>query len=307
MTDSPILDSTANGNYYQKDACRVKRINPLKVSCDEVELNKPGLLRKNLIILLFIIFQICGCGGGGSDDPANDPDSGPTKNVNVSGPWDGTATAQNGSVYQTAFTLTQDGNNIGGTCEWVTEDETYHSPDVSGTVNNSTVTISIIFRDTENPDNYLELVYSGTVDGSDISGDITITGIWDGTERNGKASFTLSRPDDDPDPNPEPEDNTIKVSDDIEEPTTWENQYVYVISEDLYVENTLTIQAGTVIKLQFGTDVKVQREGIIIAQGTPDEPVVFTSYADDEQRGDTNKDANASTPTMADWEGIIIY
>ena len=71
----------------------------------------------------------------------------------------------------------------------------------------------------------------------------------------------------------------------------------YVLTGALLVKDgaTLTIPAGTTIKaIAGGTDVYilVERGGKIIADGTPAQPIVFTS--------------SAATPAAGDWGGIII-
>ncbi|MFZ4262336.1 hypothetical protein ACFRAE_09845 [Sphingobacterium sp. HJSM2_6] len=71
----------------------------------------------------------------------------------------------------------------------------------------------------------------------------------------------------------------------------------YVLTGALLVSDgaTLTIPAGTIIKAEGGstsTYVLVERGGKIIANGTADKPIVFTS--------------NSATPKEGDWGGVII-
>ncbi len=71
----------------------------------------------------------------------------------------------------------------------------------------------------------------------------------------------------------------------------------YVLNDPLIVTDgaTLTIPAGTTIKAEAGgtnTYVLVEKGGKIIANGTADKPIVFTS--------------NSSTPKEGDWGGVII-
>src|SRR5210317_1219856 len=43
--------------------------------------------------------------------------------------------------------------------------------------------------------------------------------------------------------------NIVEITDDITEPTVWSGDSIYVIRAwDFYVENTLTIEPGTIIK-----------------------------------------------------------
>ena len=72
-----------------------------------------------VIIILFMVIIVFGCGGGdgGGDNPSPDP----AQNENVSGVWEGTATNVDGNNVQTTLNLTQDGSNIGGTCDTVDE------------------------------------------------------------------------------------------------------------------------------------------------------------------------------------------
>ncbi len=86
------------------------------------------------------------------------------------------------------------------------------------------------------------------------------------------------------------------VSGDITTNTTWTNAKEYTLNGFVYVKNcaTLTIEPGTVIKGDKATrgTLIVSRCSKIIADGTADAPIVFTS--------------SSATPTAGDWGGLII-
>ncbi len=101
----------------------------------------------------------------------------------------------------------------------------------------------------------------------------------------------------------------IVIDDDITEPTTWEGEYVYLITAwDFYVTNTLTIKPGAVVKFHpsEGPYMNVSDSGTIIAEGEEDLPIIFTSYKDDYFGGDTNEDGTATSPAAKDWGMINI-
>lgn len=90
----------------------------------------------------------------------------------------------------------------------------------------------------------------------------------------------------------------ITVTGDITTNTNWTNDNVYLLSGWVYVKNnaTLTIQEGTVIKgekITQGTLI-IERGSKIMAIGTPNQPIVFTS------------DQNPTARNYGDWGGIII-
>jgi hypothetical protein len=98
-----------------------------------------------------------------------------------------------------------------------------------------------------------------------------------------------------------------EITENIEAVTTWETGYVYIIRAwDFYVSNTLTIQPGVVVKFHpsDGPYMMLGSTGTIMASGTADNPIVFTSYKDDEHCGDNNGDGNATSPARNDWGEI---
>ena len=89
----------------------------------------------------------------------------------------------------------------------------------------------------------------------------------------------------------------------IKEDITLSYGSVYIIKTNLVVPfgKTLTIEPGAIIKfINGGLIIK----GSLRAQGTSDQKIVFTAYADDEYGGDTNGDSDNSLPTPGQWYGI---
>lgn len=88
--------------------------------------------------------------------------------------------------------------------------------------------------------------------------------------------------------------------------TTWTADNIYNLRGFIFVNSgqTLTIEAGTVIKGQPGqgssaSALIVSRGGTIIAEGTADNPIIFTSTSDD-LNGSVADDASAL------WGGLIV-
>jgi len=98
----------------------------------------------------------------------------------------------------------------------------------------------------------------------------------------------------------------IEVCGSISEDTTWTTGNVYLVTCDLTVNSgvTLTVQHGVVVKFNSGRRLTV--DGSLLAQGTDDYGVVFTSWKDDSYAGDTNNDGSATTPAPRDWEAIYV-
>lgn len=87
--------------------------------------------------------------------------------------------------------------------------------------------------------------------------------------------------------------------------TTWgPSGSPYLVTCDVTVSSgvTLTVLPGAVVKLSHSAAVAVS--GMLDAQGTADNPVVFTSHKDDSYGGDTNGDGDATQPGRGDWGGI---
>jgi hypothetical protein len=101
--------------------------------------------------------------------------------------------------------------------------------------------------------------------------------------------------------------NIVEVTGNITTNTTWKNSNIYLIrAYDFYVQATLTIEPGTIIKFHptDGPYMVLGNGGKIMANGTAAKPIIFTSYKDDVHGGDTNMDGSSTTPAGGDWMNI---
>ena len=86
--------------------------------------------------------------------------------------------------------------------------------------------------------------------------------------------------------------------------TNWSAGKVYVLTGDITVNQltTLTIQPGAVVKINYDRGFTIN--GKLVANGTTENPVYFTSIKDDSICGDTNGDTTASVPNTGDWHWV---
>jgi hypothetical protein len=102
------------------------------------------------------------------------------------------------------------------------------------------------------------------------------------------------------------EDIIVDVNDNINEPTVWEKGKLYTVRRPIAIESILTIQPGTIVKFDHGGLLQMSLGASLIAKGTADLQIVFTSIKDDEHGGDTNNDGGDSIPKSGDWAGIYM-
>ena len=105
---------------------------------------------------------------------------------------------------------------------------------------------------------------------------------------------------------------TFNVSSNITENTTWETGKIYVLQSRISVvaDVTLTIQPGAIVKGEAGTGANatsllIARGGKLMAEGTADQPIIFTSVAD-EIMPDEIKSPNLEPTLSGLWGGLIV-
>jgi YD repeat-containing protein len=88
---------------------------------------------------------------------------------------------------------------------------------------------------------------------------------------------------------------------------TWTADRVNGIDGNVIVPKgvTLTIAPGAIVKVAAGFSIIVQDGGILNAQGTDAQKVIFTTLEDDSVGGDSNLDGNNSMPTPGEWPGVV--
>jgi len=94
----------------------------------------------------------------------------------------------------------------------------------------------------------------------------------------------------------------IDVSGTISSNTEWVSGYVYFVEGQVIVPSgvTLKLDPGVIVKYETGygdQSITVDSGGTLDAAGTSDNPIVFTSYKDDTEGGDTNGDGSSSGST----------
>jgi hypothetical protein len=81
----------------------------------------------------------------------------------------------------------------------------------------------------------------------------------------------------------------------------------YILIDDVVVsgKSTLTIEPGTVIKLFEAASISVTN-GRLVADGTADRPIIFTSLRDDSYGGNSDPKDGSTSPNAGDWKGLIL-
>jgi hypothetical protein len=110
----------------------------------------------------------------------------------------------------------------------------------------------------------------------------------------------------------EEEETVVSVTSNITENTTWESGKVYTLESRISVVSgvTLIIEPGVIVKGQAGTGANatallIARGGKIMAEGTADSPIIFTSIADEIMPGEIAS-PNLDPDLNGLWGGLLI-
>lgn len=92
----------------------------------------------------------------------------------------------------------------------------------------------------------------------------------------------------------------ISVSQTVSENQTWETGKIYKIRGNTDIAATVTIEPGCIIKMKGY--VRVLTDGKILANGTSENPILFTS-----NNKNIGGDNNSATPEPYDWKYFSLY
>lgn len=99
--------------------------------------------------------------------------------------------------------------------------------------------------------------------------------------------------------------NVVHITENITSITEWTEGNVYVVETNLIITSILTIEPGVIVKIAKDKSISVQgSSGKLLANGTAQKRIVFTSIADDRYCGDTNGDGILTSPQKGDWAVI---
>jgi hypothetical protein len=98
------------------------------------------------------------------------------------------------------------------------------------------------------------------------------------------------------------------LANNIEGDITFHADTVYVIEGIITLGRNVTIERGTVIKFKPTAGIEMDACcADLIAIGSKESPIVFTSYYDDEYGGDTDGDGGSIKPKTGDWLEFYLH
>lgn len=74
-----------------------------------------------------------------------------------------------------------------------------------------------------------------------------------------------------------------------------------------YADGVVTIEPGVIFKFDSGFSHDFSVLGALYAEGTAEEPIIFTSLYDDSVGGDTDRTGTSIMPVAGYWKGIMLH
>lgn len=183
----------------------------------------------------------------------------------------------------------------------VSTDGGYGSATVTATNGEATITAE---PESGAPNGEVIVSFTGTSDGAGAV-ELTVTDQ-DGLSTTATAVIAVGE-----------EQKVIQVNGNISSDQTWEDGKTYILSGRIAVEAgvTLTIEGGAIVKGEAGQEANssvllVARDATLNANGTADQPVIFTSVADeitpDMVDAGTFASPNLTASQRGLWGGVIV-
>ena len=149
------------------------------------------------------------------------------------------------------------------------------------------------------------VVVTFTADNTPGAGTITIT-VTDNNDKSASQTAAINKTSEPVVP------SEIEISANITEDATWETGKTYILTSRIAVVDgvTLTIEPGVVVKGEAGTGTNataliIARGATILAEGTAESPIIFTSVADEIEPG-MIESPNLEPTLSGLWGGLLI-
>ena len=149
------------------------------------------------------------------------------------------------------------------------------------------------------------VVVTFTADNTAGAGSVTIT-VTDNNNKSASQTAAINK-------TAEPvEPSEFEISENIAEDVTWETGKTYILKSRIAVVDgvTLTIEPGVIVKGEAGTGSNataliIARGAMLLAEGTAEAPIIFTSVADEIEPG-MIESPNLDPTITGLWGGLLI-